>query len=114
MISFLKPAPARERLWSYNYCSLKLKHVIVYIATVLLLVGCSDPKKAIGNRIIEQIETHKLKTHRLPERLSEIGIKETLEGPVFYEKKSASAYILWYSTTLGESVTYDSVSRKWE
>ena len=77
--------------------------------------GGVDRKARIreGNEIVTKIESFRRDKGRLPDTLSEIGIKEKEEGSFYYEKKSEVKYVLWFGTTLGESVTYDSETRKW-
>ncbi|HLM02737.1 MAG TPA: hypothetical protein VK400_16915 [Pyrinomonadaceae bacterium] len=72
----------------------------------------SKQKQAIA--IIEKIEGFKVKENRLPNSLSEIGVAETEEGPIYYRKISETRYEVWYGTKLGESVTYDSERKTWE
>jgi hypothetical protein len=85
----------------------------------LLIVLCScgsiskQSKKSEGNEIKNKIELFKKANGRLPSSLSEFGIEEKEEGPIYYEKKDESNYILWFGAKLGESVTYDSRTNKW-
>lgn len=67
-----------------------------------------------GNEIVFKIEHYKNVNGKLPISLTEINIEEKLEGPIYYELKGSSRYILWFGTTLGESITYDSEQKKWE
>jgi hypothetical protein len=66
-----------------------------------------------GNEIVSRIETYRTTQGRLPEALSEIGFEETDSGP-FYKKIDNTQYCVWFGTTLGESETYNSHTRKWE
>jgi hypothetical protein len=66
-----------------------------------------------GNVLIGKIELFKRDQGRLPDSLSEIGIEEKEEGPLYYEKKSNTKYVLWFGTELGESIVYDSDHKKW-
>lgn len=66
-----------------------------------------------GNEIIVRIENFRNSNDRVPRSLAEIGIEEKLEGPIYYEKKGGSQYILWFGMELGESVTYDSNTKQW-
>jgi hypothetical protein len=90
-----------------------MKTTIVCFAISALLLGCSPSKQKIGDQVLEQVEAFRRTNGRLPANLTEIGIKETEEGPIYYQQKTTSTYTLWYGTTLGESVTYDSEIRKW-
>ncbi len=67
-----------------------------------------------GNEIVSKIESFRKDKGRLPDSLSAVGIEEKEEGPIYYEKRGEARYLLWFGTELGESVTYDSESKKWE
>lgn len=64
--------------------------------------------------VIKKIELFQIKNNKLPSTLSEIGIKETEEGPFFYRKISQTEYMIWFGTSLGESKTYNSKTKKWK
>lgn len=66
-----------------------------------------------GNEIIKQIDDYKKINKRLPVTLNDIKVEDTLEGSIYYERVSDYSYRLWFGTTLGESGTYDSMSKKW-
>ncbi len=84
------------------------------IATSFLFAGCvADPKKIAAGKVIEKIEKFQKENGRLPENLSEIGILEKEEGPVYYQKKDAESFIVWFGTSLGESKTYTSSDDSW-
>ena len=63
--------------------------------------------------IINKIETFRMQNGRLPTQLEDIDIEQKLEGPVFYERKDASHYIVWYGTKLGSSMVYNSKDASW-
>ncbi len=69
--------------------------------------------KSEGDKIVARIERFKEERQRLPVSLSEVGIEEKEEGPIYYDKKSSTRYVVWFGMELGESVTYDSETRKW-
>ena len=75
--------------------------------------GFSD-KTTKGNEAIIKIEEFKSKNGKLPNSLSEVEIVETENGPIYYERKNDSKYILWFGKELGESVTYDSDTKQWK
>ena len=63
--------------------------------------------------IVARIDAFKTQSGRLPEGLQEIGLgPDSLD--VYYRKDSAEHYIVWFGTTLGESIVYDSATKKWE
>ena len=64
-------------------------------------------------QIERQIESYRASHGKYPDSLSQIGIVETESGPIYYERKSESSYILWFGTILGESEKFDSTTRKW-
>lgn len=96
-----------------------MKPILLTFIFSLLIALCScssissQIKKKEGNEIAARIELFKKENGRLPSSLSELGIKETEEGPIYYEKKDNSNYILWFGAELGESVTFDSSTNKW-
>ena len=59
------------------------------------------------------LETYRQQHGRYPDSLSQAGLEETEEGPLYYDRKSETAYILWYGLTLGESRVFHSVDRQW-
>jgi hypothetical protein len=65
-------------------------------------------------KLSQELRSSKQERGRLPNSLEELGVKSDESGPVFYEKKSESRYVVWYGTSLGESTTYDSEVRRWD
>ncbi len=63
---------------------------------------------------MNKIENFKKDKGKLPEKLSEIGIEKKEDSPIHYKKESETKYILWFGTTLGESVTYNSDTKGWK
>lgn len=92
--------------------------VCLILALSFLDVDCNQDKKQSlikqGNEIAAKVEAFKAKNGKLPNSLQNIGVEEKLEGPVFYEKKSDTEYRLWFGAELGESVVYNSSTRKWQ
>lgn len=83
----------------------------------MVAVGCQNRKDALmekGNTLIEQIERFKKTNGTLPNSLKDLKVEETLEGPLYYEKKDSISYILWFGLELGESIKYNSLQKKWE
>ncbi len=100
---------------------MKLKFVARIIPLLILSIACScfwDGRNGAlvkqGNEVVHKVESFKKTNGRLPNSLSEIGIEEKEEGPIYYDKKSDTRYIVWFGTILGESITYDSDTQKWE
>lgn len=71
--------------------------------------------KKEGEKIIIQIEAFKKTNHRLPQNLKELGLHESEEGPLYYNKnKDGISYTVSYSgSSLGESTYYDSTDKIW-
>jgi CRISPR/Cas system-associated protein Csx1 len=97
-----------------NFLKLKVETTIIILLLLVPVCLSCNAKLKIGNEIVNKIENFKKETGKLPENLTEIGIKETEEGPVYYEKESETKYLLWFGTTLGESVSYNSETKQWE
>jgi hypothetical protein len=97
---------------------LKFELVIIILLTVIFgSLSCNlngRDKVKTGNEIVNKIENFKKDKGNLPKTLSEIGIEEKEEGPIYYRKESETKYILWFGTTLGESITYDSDTKEWK
>jgi hypothetical protein len=68
-----------------------------------------------GDLIVVGIEKFRNEFRKFPHSMEELGIKEE-EGvdALYYQKRDSNNYILWFGTTLGESVTYYSDSKTWE
>ena len=67
-----------------------------------------------GDEIVTKIEQFRRDSARLPQSLTAIGVEETESGPLYYDKRSDTTYIVWFGTTLGESVIWSSVTRRWD
>ena len=59
------------------------------------------------------LESYRQQYGHYPDSISQIGLVEREEGPLYYQRESESSYILWFGTTLGESVTFNSTDRRW-
>ena len=68
---------------------------------------------AQGNEYIDKINRYLEDTGRLPASLQELGLEERLEGPIYYERRDSAHFVLWFGTSVGESVTYDSRTKSW-
>jgi hypothetical protein len=90
----------------------------ILMAILLFVIGqfacIYGQKMAQGNRIVVKVEKFKSDKGRLPNNLTEIGIIEDESGPIYYEKKTETKYILWFGKELGESMTYDSETKQWK
>lgn len=98
--------------------------VFFIIGISLILIFCiwffflrtHREKKLIkeGNIIIEKIENYKLENNKLPESLGDIGIVETWDYPLYYQKEDSIYYILYFGMSFEENKTYYSDSKQWE
>ena len=83
------------------------------LAFTIITIGCWGPsKRDATNNAISKIEAFRKLTGRLPDSLSEAGAQDDESCPC-YCKTGDDSYLVWYGTTLGESDTYDSETRKW-
>ncbi len=92
---------------------LKFGLIIILLTLIPVCLSCNAKIKA-GNEIVNKIENFKKDKRKLPETLWEIGIEEKEDSPIHYKKESETKYILWFGTTLGESVTYNSDTKEWK
>lgn len=95
-----------------------ISNLVPVLAFAIVFTSCSAGSESRrlreGSEIINKVENFKKDKGRLPNSLSELGIEEKLDGPIYYNKRSDTKYVVWFGTSLGESVTYDSDSKKWE
>jgi hypothetical protein len=69
--------------------------------------------KSKGDTVIARIENYRAANDKLPNSLTDLGIEEKESGPIYYQKSSEKNYIIWFGMTLGESTTYDSITKTW-
>jgi hypothetical protein len=67
-----------------------------------------------GEELATRVETFRQEHHRLPESLEETGLRNPDSLRLYYSKCNDSQYFIWFGSSLGESMTYNSVTRKWE
>ena len=93
--------------------------LFVFVPTVLISIFFLSDKILyarefrVANTIIARTASFKYEHGRLPATLGELGIKDDSPG-VFYDKQSADAFTVWFGTSLGECMTYDSRTKKWD
>ena len=61
--------------------------------------------------ILASLESYHQQHGRYPESFSEAGIPEPEE--LYYTRMQDGSYIVWFGTTLGESVSFRSIDHKW-
>jgi hypothetical protein len=66
-----------------------------------------------GDNLVHLVEAYRLHQGRLPASLAELDLVETEAGPLYYRQSSPTAYQVWFGTSLGESETYSSQTKKW-
>jgi regulatory protein YycI of two-component signal transduction system YycFG len=97
----------------------------IFIIMVIIVIGIlvfvfymrkeeENSLHELGKITIQKIENFRDNNKRLPNSLSELGIIEKEEGPIYYSKIDSNRYVIWFGTTLGESQTYDSEKRNWK
>jgi len=67
-----------------------------------------------GNVLISKIEEYRQEEGELPIGYNELDLKEVNTNELFYQKVDSINYILWFGTSLGESMIYYSDSKEWE
>jgi hypothetical protein len=83
------------------------------LAFAVIFTGCWGPsKRETSNIAISRIEEFRKAKGQLPDSLSEAGGQDSESCPC-YCKTGDGSYLVWYGTTLGESETYNSETRKW-
>ena len=93
------------------------KNFICILLLISSLIACNYREEKLikaGNILVNKIESFRIKNGNLPTSLSDIGVKESEGGPLFYEKRDSINFMVWFGTSLGESKTYYSNSKKWE
>ncbi len=65
--------------------------------------------------MIEKVEDFKINKNKLPEKISDTGLSEPYENdPPWYVKLNNTEYEIYFpSSTLGESTTYNSLTKQW-
>lgn len=66
-----------------------------------------------GNYIVTKIEIFRQDKKKLPTSIEDVGIKETMEGPIYYQIIDDNTYELSFGLDLGESAVYNSDTKKW-
>lgn len=96
----------------------KLLIIFFFFLAFIFTLCFSDQEEVTllmkGDDIIKRINDFKSKKGYLPLSLEDIGVKDTEEGPIFYELLDSLNYSVHFGTSLGESKIYYSDSQKWE
>jgi hypothetical protein len=67
-----------------------------------------------GNELVEKIEAYKSENGKLPDNLEDMGLEEKEEGPLYYQKWDSLNYLVYFGTSLGESMIYYSDKKEWD
>lgn len=83
---------------------------------VFLLSACSINEEYViqAKEYIRIIENFKEQHGGYPSSLSEAGLDDKEEGPLYYRKLSENHFIIWYPKQLGTSRVYSSQSKTWK
>jgi hypothetical protein len=91
------------------------------LSLVLLLAVAAyfwlDPRSGEvreGSQLVVRVEAYRQAHGRLPESFEELGVTGVEADKFFYRKCDQQQFIIWFGTYLGESMTYDSSSTKWD
>ena len=97
-----------------------LKFVILSVTIIcfaIYILSIKDQREKIlrnrGIEIVNLIKLYKIENSKLPNSLNDLGIEESEEGPVFYVKLDSLNYIVYYGTSLGESIIFYSDINSW-
>lgn len=93
-----------------------LRHALVLLLMLLCLGSCESREQRLmdeGDLLVERIEIFNKENGRLPESLTEMGIEEKMEGPLYYQKEGEDQFIVSFGLTLGESMIYRSETGEW-
>ncbi len=93
---------------------MKLLNLITLVISFCFLTSCIDKKQKLGEEIIAKIENYKKANGHLPDNLTELGVIEKDDGPIYYTKKNDTTYIVYYGAGLGESIIYNFKTKMWE
>ena len=67
-----------------------------------------------ANALVVKIKAFHHRQGKLPTSLRDVGMRDSEEGPFYYQKCSDTRFLVWFGTSLGESMTYDSSSDSWD
>lgn len=90
--------------------------LLVVLFLLSFVSSCNFRRNALikqGNDVVAKVEQFKKEKGRLPDSLTELGITEKMEGPIYYDRKTPTEYEIWFGEELGHSVVYNSGSKKW-
>ena len=74
-------------------------------------VYCNEIRR--GHEIVSRINAFRAHNGRLPASIEEIGASGKDLDKFLYQRCSDKQFNVWFGTTLGESMTFDSASNSW-
>jgi hypothetical protein len=98
-----------------HFCITNRKFWIVSVVACVLAVSAwlshclltpSDESQI--RRTIHLVDTFRSVQGRLPVSLSDVGMVDSENGPIYYQRESEYDYIIWMGGSLGESIIYES------
>ena len=92
-----------------------LRGLVIFF--LIIAVGCGNSEKKLikqGDELVSKIEEYKEQKGYLPNSIEDVGIKETMEGPLFYVRMDSVNYMVYFGTSLGESMIYYSDTKEWD
>lgn len=99
-----------SRLW-YIPLGVSAVAIIVFLVVFMSTRLAYRQDFSEGKRVISAVESFKKAHHRLPDSLGEMNIEE--RGVYYCKTKADGQYLVWFGTTLGQSMTYESQTGKW-
>jgi len=90
-----------------------MKKIFIVPFFLLFIFSCGEKRDKIGEDIYMKIIQYRKSNGHLPDKLNDIGIKEKMEGPIYYQKQTDSTFIIYYSGGLGESMVFDPKTKEW-
>ena len=89
--------------------------LIVMIAMVLYLRNSEDKNyKEKGQKLVVKVEEYRKQHGKLPQSITDLGIKEEMgEGP-YYEKIDNAKYEVYFNIGFDNTLTYYSDTEKWK
>ena len=91
-----------------------MKSRLIILLFPLLFASCKDERQTLGKAIYLKVLDYQRMHGRLPDNLSEIGVEEKMEGPIYYVKQTDTTFIIYYGGGLGESIIFDPKSETWK
>lgn len=84
---------------------------------LIMVVGCDNAENKLikqGDELVLKIEKYKEEKGHLPNSIEDVGLNETMEGPLFYVRMDSVNFMVYFGTSLGESMIYYSDTKEWD